>query len=121
MTGTFRCIRVNPTAWREGPQEAGEGADVVAPAQRPVSSSDCDCGGDLGHRKRGSGSELWVCSPVRGRKGRAEGMSALCLGGLGSLWDCLQTDHPVRAVLDPELTALRRHGETWGEDYNSVT
>ena len=62
VTGKFRCIRVNPSAGSEGPQEAGEGADVVAPAQRPGSSSDCDCGGDLGHRKRGSGSGLWVCS-----------------------------------------------------------
>ena len=32
-----------------------------------------------------------------GREGIAEGMSVLCLGGLGSLWGCLQTDHPQRS------------------------
>ena len=67
VTDKFRCIRVNPSAGSWGPQEAREGADVVAPAQCPGSSSDCDCGGDLGHRKRGSGSELWVWSSCGGK------------------------------------------------------
>ena len=62
MTGKFRCIRVNPSAGSEGPQEATEEADGVTPTRHPGSSPECDCGGDLGHRKRGSGSGLWVCS-----------------------------------------------------------
>ena len=62
MTGKFRCIKVNPSAWSEGPQEATEEADGVTPMRYPGSSPECNCGGDLGHRKRGSGSGLWVCS-----------------------------------------------------------
>ena len=71
MTGKFRCIRGNPSAGSWGPQEAGERADGVAPTQCPGSSSQCDCGGDLGHRNRDLGSELWVCSSFRGKRGKS--------------------------------------------------
>ena len=43
--------------------------------------------------ERGSGQSCGCVHHVWGKEGRAEGLSDLRLGGLGSLWGCLQTDH----------------------------